>query len=311
MALIQRGGCTFYVRSLRRGGKVTSEYVGSGVLALGAARSDAERREARAIEAAAWHRERSRLEAAERMLADLCRGAILIAHAALEARGFHQHKRQWRRKRRMSETTETTPAISPESDEMTSTDMDEVLQIMKRAQKGDQEVLPRLRELFDTNPSVRDHLLEGRLRIGALAEDALIELSCGPNLLAREIQIRDLDRTAADLAGADATATERLLARRAAQCWQAVQWYESDYHRQITEGVSLSQGVFLQKLIDGAHRRLLQTLRTLELVRRLARPGPSVAVSVAQKVTVEAPVPAAAGPSELDVADLLRAAPAG
>ncbi|HMB06542.1 MAG TPA: hypothetical protein VKP69_22750 [Isosphaeraceae bacterium] len=93
--------------------------------------------------------------------------------------------------------------------------------------------------------------------------------------------------------------------------WQAVQWYEDDYTRRITEGVSLAQGVFLQKLIDGAHRRLLQTLRALELVRRLARAGPPIAVSVAQKVTVEAPAPAAAEPSGLDVADLLRAAPAG
>ena len=33
MALVQRGGCTFYLRSVRRGGRVTSEYVGSGKLA--------------------------------------------------------------------------------------------------------------------------------------------------------------------------------------------------------------------------------------------------------------------------------------
>ena len=53
--------------------------------------------------------------------------------------------------------------------------------------------------------------------------------------------------------------------------------------------------------------RLLQALRTLELVRRLARPDPGVNVSVSQSVTVEA----AAEPAGLKVADLLTAAPRG
>jgi hypothetical protein len=114
-----------------------------------------------------------------------------------------------------------------------------------------------------------------------------------------------------ELAGPDAPVVERLLARRAALCWHAVHWYEYDYINRESQSVALTYGVYLQKRIDGANGRLLQSLKTLELVRRLARPGAGVNVSVSQQVTVEAAQAPTPEESRMTVADLMNAAPRG
>jgi hypothetical protein len=50
------------------------------------------------------------------------------------------------------------------------------------------------------------------------------------------------------------------------------------------KGVTHAQGVYLQKRIDGAHKRFLQSVRTLELARRLAHPDQDASVNVEQRV---------------------------
>jgi hypothetical protein len=61
MSLVRRGGCHFYLRSIRVNGRVTSRYFGSGEAAFAAARANADarateeaRRRARAAELARW-----------------------------------------------------------------------------------------------------------------------------------------------------------------------------------------------------------------------------------------------------------------
>jgi hypothetical protein len=305
MGLVSRGQCTFYLRSVRRAGRVVTTYIGSGSVAFEAARWEAEARQERATEAAAWQRERDRLEAADRTLGDLCRGALAIAHAALEARGFHQHKRQWRRKRQMSKTTVKTPPASVN----TAQDRGDIIRLMKAAQSGDTTALSKLRVLYDERPELLDKLPVGHRDMASAAEVAVIESACGgTNLLCREILIRDLARTARELAGADPTPAERLLARRAALCWNVTNLYELHFARGAE--MTLSQADYYQKQIDRAHRRLLQTLRTLATVRRLTRGGPLVAVNLEQSVTVEAHTEPALDPRpDLDVPDRRTAAP--
>jgi hypothetical protein len=313
MALIFRGKCAYYIRSIRRDGKVTSEYIGSGRLALAAARIDAERGEARAADAAECQRERKRLEDVDTLLAGLCSEAVALGHATLEAAGYHQHKRQWRKRRMSAAKAERTPksfkSWQPPGEPMT---MGEAGRVLRRAIKGDKKVLPKLQELLDRSPSVRAHFLDGELTITSFAEDAVLKQSCGTDLLVHEIQSRDLDRTAEELAGADATPVEKLLARRAALCWHTVNLYEWLFATKGAKGVELAQGLFFQRTIDVAHRRLVQTIRTLELVRRLARPA-HVAVNVTQSVSVEAPAapPAESDSNRMSVAELLNAAPRG
>jgi hypothetical protein len=95
MAIVYRNGRAYAYKSIRRNGRVTSEYRGSGDIAMLAALLDAEDQEQRDWERA----ERERLETAERTLCDYFNRVDDLARAALLASGFHQHKRQWRKRR--------------------------------------------------------------------------------------------------------------------------------------------------------------------------------------------------------------------
>jgi hypothetical protein len=114
----------YYYRSRKVGGRVVREYVGRGHVAELAAQLDASERERREAEAAAWRAEKGRLDALDAEVAALIEVTDLAAAAALLAAGFHQYKRQWRRKRHgtvngivgpdRSEGTEEASAACPE-----------------------------------------------------------------------------------------------------------------------------------------------------------------------------------------------------
>jgi hypothetical protein len=89
----------YYTRSRKVHGRVVREYLGLGAAAEAAAQADAERRALRAESAAAWKEKKAALRARQAEVDALCSGADLLARAALLAAGFHQPKRQWRRKR--------------------------------------------------------------------------------------------------------------------------------------------------------------------------------------------------------------------
>ena len=89
----------YYSRSRKVNGRMVKEYVGTGRVAELAAQLDAIKHQEREHEKAAWQEEKARLDALDANLAALIEMTDLVATAALLAAGFHQHKRQWRRKR--------------------------------------------------------------------------------------------------------------------------------------------------------------------------------------------------------------------
>lgn len=98
----RRRGGRYYVRSVRVGGKVTSEYYGVGPAAEAVAALDAQERAERAARLKALAEERARvdqIEAELETLDDLCRDLV---RASLEEAGYHCHRGQWRRRRRRS-----------------------------------------------------------------------------------------------------------------------------------------------------------------------------------------------------------------
>ena len=97
-----RKGKLYYYRSVREGGRVRSEYIGAGKLAPIVAEIDQLRKERRLQER--WEAQTARNEFAElaatpEALALLLEQAQSAAAAALVEAGYHQHKRQWRKKR--------------------------------------------------------------------------------------------------------------------------------------------------------------------------------------------------------------------
>jgi hypothetical protein len=89
----------YYYRSWKVNGRVVREYVGRGPAAEMAAQLDEMRREERKAAAAAWHAEKARLDALDGHVAALICATDLATAAAMLAARYHQHNRQWRRKR--------------------------------------------------------------------------------------------------------------------------------------------------------------------------------------------------------------------
>jgi hypothetical protein len=97
MALIYRNGRPYLYRSMRRGGRVTSEYVDSGEAALLIAAMGNIDREKQDFERWSEREERKRFNDLERALDDLAEQARTLARDALERAGYHQHRRgEWR-----------------------------------------------------------------------------------------------------------------------------------------------------------------------------------------------------------------------
>ena len=93
-------GGRYYTRSVKVGGRVVREYIGSGFIGNAAALIDADRRALRQEQAEARKQARAELDALDGQVAELCRVADLLADAAMLAAGFRQHNRgEWRRKR--------------------------------------------------------------------------------------------------------------------------------------------------------------------------------------------------------------------
>ena len=100
MALVERNGRPYRYRSIRRGGRVTSEYLGSGLMAALTVNMDEEDREKKAEARRVESGEREALAALERDLEELCEQARVLATEALKSAGYHQHARgQWRKRR--------------------------------------------------------------------------------------------------------------------------------------------------------------------------------------------------------------------
>jgi hypothetical protein len=100
MVLVYRNGRPYLYRSVRRGGRVTSEYVACGAAALLLAQGDRLIHDKRTIALPEDPEVRQQRDELERALDTLAADARALAHAALTEAGYHQHKRgEWRRRR--------------------------------------------------------------------------------------------------------------------------------------------------------------------------------------------------------------------
>jgi hypothetical protein len=102
----ERGGL-YYTRSRKVNGRLIREYVGGGVLGELAARMDAEDRQRREEEAAAWREERERLEELAGLVDEFYKDVEAVTRAALLAAGLRRHNRgEWRKPRDRETGTE-------------------------------------------------------------------------------------------------------------------------------------------------------------------------------------------------------------
>jgi hypothetical protein len=99
MAWEERGGRRYYYRKVRRGGQVFSVYEGGGIGgAIAAAQDEAEQQKVTQTREELWQ-DMAAQDRIDNLIGESERIAEGAAHAALEAAGFHRHKREWRLKR--------------------------------------------------------------------------------------------------------------------------------------------------------------------------------------------------------------------
>ena len=145
-------------------------------------------------------------------------------------------------------------------------------EILKRAEQGDQTMLPKVREMLDLAP-------QAALEIGNLAkmaEEAFLRIGARDNLLARECQQRVLRALRDELVEETSSPLERLLVERIVLCWQHVHILETCFAQ--GQDVTLALGDYRQRCIDRAHRRFLSAVKALAHVRKL---GITLQVNVA------------------------------
>jgi hypothetical protein len=99
MAWEQRGTHTYYYRSVRRHGRVTKEYLGTGSLAALVAAADTERQAQRQAQVEAWRQAQAALEALERQIDAWWDLGTLELKATLYTEGYYRHDRGTWRKR--------------------------------------------------------------------------------------------------------------------------------------------------------------------------------------------------------------------
>jgi hypothetical protein len=135
---------------------------------------------------------------------------------------------------------------------------------VERAQKGDASTLPELRALLDGNAELwRRH---GDLAWHA--EDALVRLAAGDDLLLRESLQRKLAELKTELAPEGPL--ERLLVERVTACWIACNYADAVFGQ--TREDRAPRAEVLRRRQDSAHRRLLEAMKLLALVRKLLGP---------------------------------------
>ena len=95
MAWEERNGHRYYYRKRREGDRVVSEYLGSGLMVEQYAQACQEKEKSIKRE-----RERRReMTATSAQVDDICKTLNNAVRAWLLASGYHQHKRQWRKRR--------------------------------------------------------------------------------------------------------------------------------------------------------------------------------------------------------------------
>ena len=140
-------------------------------------------------------------------------------------------------------------------------------QLVKRAERGDESALPELRLLLDRDPALWRHAGD----MGRIAEDSLVALAAGPNLLLKEALGRRLAELKAELAGADPSPVVRLLAERVAICWLGATYGDASYAQ--AKGSPAPAVEHARRRQDSAGRRYAEALKLMANVRRLLGGG--------------------------------------
>jgi hypothetical protein len=276
----------YWYRSIRRGGRVTREYMGSGAWQAVAAQLEYLDRLHAADEKRHCTAEREDFAAFDERINAASRLVEAAMHGALEAAGYHRHARGHWRKRRTPKPSQEENTMTSKIAKKTAPEKDAPTDahalnhsLIKRAHDGDAAAA---REVFALSAGVpeaaalMDKLVESIADAGLRAQAELVK-KIGATPLHAEAFARKLPAMRAELCGATPTPLERMLVERIINCWLRVHTIEMLLCQQDN-----SSGVdFFEKQLDRAHKRHLAAIKALAQVRKLQLP--TLQVNIGEK----------------------------
>ena len=152
----------------------------------------------------------------------------------------------------------------------------ELRALIVRVQDGDEEAVPRLREILRETPELARRFVDPAVQ----TERSMIETYAGGDgLVVRETLPPTLEAFRVKLGGESPSPLERLLVERIAATWLQLHYFETLYAQNI-DRLTIPQSEFHQKRIDRAQRRHLSAIKTLAQIRKM---GPAVQINIAEK----------------------------
>lgn len=250
-------------RSIRRDGRVTSEYVASGETAMLIALLDADSREERDSERQEFQADRDASGAVERALNDSSDRVEDLACAALYADGFRRPERHGDDAVSAGQHAEEKPRPLPDIDTAGG-----VRGVLERAREGEAAMRPLVRQLLDRDRERGAMLMRAHGDICGHAQNAPLKGAAGDNITIQEALRRKIDAVRDELAGPDPSPLEMILCERVAPCWFDAN--EMDRRSIDQVDVSFKTAEYRESRRDRAHRRFVAACKALATIRKLA-----------------------------------------
>jgi hypothetical protein len=258
------GSGQYYYLSCREGRTVRSVYQ-PGEAGRAWAAVLAGRRRLRAAERQALATSRKWGREQEAALGPLLKATAELAGLLLIGAGFVRHTRgRWMRRRIVSRDV-TVPAPQ---------DLGELL---ARAAKGDLGVYDEVMAVLD-DPERGPRLVAGLYNVADIAKARLVKSVAGPDFAMERSMLEWLDTVSHKVAGEHPTPLERILSEQVAVCLFA-SWRCQIRTAQV-DHMTMAQAMHETKLLDRAHRRLMQAVATLATIRRVAAPLVAAQINV-------------------------------
>jgi hypothetical protein len=139
--------------------------------------------------------------------------------------------------------------------------------LLQRGMAGDRSVVPQLQQAFVRYPELASHL--GNL--ADQAEQKLVALATGSCLTAAQAILHQHRQVLHALQATANNELERLLARRVAMDWLALQITELSLLGELQQPADSPASRAAHKRLAGMHARFLASTRSLALVQKLLR----------------------------------------
>jgi hypothetical protein len=267
----------YYYRVRRdQEGRLVKTYVGTGAAAERAVAEDQRRQNERERQQERRRAEKQRLQTLDNQLTDLTKVTKTLVKAILYGVGYHEHKRQWRKRRHaISLHQEGNETMENHTLNIESASFDVLEDLVHQAQAGDATTLPVIRHLLDQVPE----LWEDSRVLAHQVEQSWIRAVSGQDILSQEVIEREVHTLRRQLLGTNPSPLETLLVDRICSCWLAVM------HAELLSSKRLNPQNFVlstteENRLDKVNRRFLTAVRELARVRKLLTPEAKFQVNI-------------------------------